>query len=258
MDDGNTTSAGRESGTGHAAGAPAHPSLEEACQALVSTGSYVMTPDAVSQCLGVERGGWAWFARHWDELALDTYAAQTGTRRLRRYGHFSLSRAGDIVVRPHVAFVQPQESNPLYVEVDRHFEPLTDAFVAEPVLTSLIRMLGQVAACLDDADEWNVKVHPFRVMAEADGEGQPTPEGRHRDGVTLVTSLLIDRVNAAGGESTVYDLDGAALMSTTLSRPGALLLGDDRATLHGVSPIRPLDASLPAYRDVLVTTLTPR
>ncbi|MEU5088945.1 2OG-Fe dioxygenase family protein [Streptomyces sp. NPDC021356] len=206
----------------------------------------------------MDEAGWARFAKHWEELAPDPYAAETGTRRLRRYGHFSLSRAGDIVARPNGVFVQPKESNPLYVEVDRHFEPLTAAFEAEPALASLIRMLGQVAACLEDAAEWNVKVHPFRVMAEADGEGQPTPEGRHRDGVTLVTSLLIDRVNATGGESRVYGLDGTEMMTTTLSRPGTLLLGDDRATLHGVSPIRPLDAARPAYRDVLVTTLAPR
>jgi hypothetical protein len=33
-----------------------------------------------------------------------------------------------------------------------------------------------------------------------------------------------------------------------------LLLGDDRRTLHGVSPIRPISGSRPAQRDVLVIT----
>ncbi|MER0449930.1 2OG-Fe dioxygenase family protein [Streptomyces sp. Edi4] len=254
MDEVNTISADREGAGADRARQP----LEEVREALVSSGSCLMTSAAVSRCLGMDDAGWARFAGHWEELGPDPYAAETGTRRLRRYGRFSLSRAGDIAARPNGSFIQPEESNPLYVEVDRHFEPLTAAFEAEPVLASLIRMLGRIASCLDDADEWNVKVHPFRVMAEADGAGQPTPEGRHRDGVTLVTSLLIDRVNATGGESTVYDQDGTELMTTTLSRPGTLLLGDDRATLHGVSPIRPLDASRPGHRDVLVTTLAPR
>lgn len=227
-------------------------------EALVSAGAYVMSPAAVSECLGTDEHGWACFATHWEDLAPDEYAAERGTRRLRRYGHFSLTRTGELTPLPHVAFVQPERSNPLYVDVDRHFEPLTDAFVADPLLTPMLRMLGDVASCLEDPDEWSVKVHPFRVVASADSQGAPTPEGRHRDGVTLVTSLLIGRENATGGESSVYDPDGRELLTTTLSEPGTLLLGDDRATLHGVSPIRPLDAGRPAHRDVLVTTLRAR
>jgi hypothetical protein len=100
-------------------------------------------------------------------------------------------------------------------------------------------------------------VTPFRVLASADSAAQPTPEGRHRDGVTLVTSLLVGRCNATGGESSVYDLNGRGLLTTTLAGPGALLLGDDRRTLHAVSPIRPLDPASPAQRDVLVITFAP-
>jgi hypothetical protein len=118
-------------------------------------------------------------------------------------------------------------------------------------------LLGRLATALDDVSEWSAKVHPFRVLASADGDGQPTPEGQHRDGVTLVTSLLVSRRNATGGESSVFDLDGHRLLTTTLSDPGTLLLGDDRRTLHGVSPIRPLDSAAPAQRDVLVITFSP-
>jgi hypothetical protein len=257
MDEASAAGTGRD-GDGRGAAGRTRESLDEVGEALVSSGSCLMPPAAVARHLGVAEAAWPRFARHWEDLVPDPYAAETGTRRLRRYGHFSLSRTGEIVARPVGSFVQPQESNPLYVAVDRRFEPLTGAFEADPALASLIRMLGRIAACLEEADEWTVKVHPFRVVAEAGGTGQPTPEGRHRDGVTLVTSLLIDRVNAAGGESTVYDPDGTEAMRTTLSRPGTLLLGDDRVTLHEVSPVRPLDAARPARRDVLVTTLAPR
>ncbi|WP_157847652.1 2OG-Fe dioxygenase family protein [Streptomyces violens] len=55
--------------------------------------------------------------------------------------------------------------------------------------------------------------------------------------------------------------DGQPLLEATLGGPGDLLLGDDRRTLHGVSPIRTLDGHQPARRgrpgDVLVTTLVP-
>ena len=79
----------------------------------------------------------------------------------------------------------------------------------------------------------------------------------HRDGVTLVTSLLIGRRNALAGESTVTDMAGRPVLATTLEEPGTLLVGDDRRTLHGVSPIRPRDSSQPAQRDVLVVTFAP-
>ncbi|MEU9484728.1 2OG-Fe dioxygenase family protein [Streptomyces decoyicus] len=91
----------------------------------------------------------------------------------------------------------------------------------------------------------------------AGGEGRPTPEGRHRDGVTLVSWLLVSRNNASGGRSTALAPDGPELLSATLDEPASLLLSDDRRTLHAVSPIRPLDPSRHAHRDVLVTTLAP-
>ena len=117
---------------------------------------------------------------------------------------------------------------------------MTDAFAKDPLLERILRLLGRLATALDDASEWSAKVTPFRVLATTDDAGQPTPEGMHRDGVTLVTSLLIGRHNATGGESTVADMAGRQLLATTLCEPGTLLLGDDRRTLHGVSPVRSL------------------
>ena len=121
------------------------------------------------------------------------------------------------------------------------------------MLHRLIGLLARVSGALDDVADWNVKVHPFRIRSTDEG-GHPTPEGMHRDGVTLVSSLLVGRRNAIGGQSTVCDLDGRELLATTLAEPGTPMLGDDRRTLHGVSPIRPIDGSGPAQRDVLVIT----
>ncbi|NWF29033.1 2OG-Fe dioxygenase family protein [Streptomyces sp. PKU-EA00015] len=236
------------------------PAVDDARAALASTGVCFMPPETVLASLGADgprRPEWAAFAAHWEDLAEDPYAAQRGTRRLRRYGHFAWDSAtGCVRMLPHEVFVQPDHTNPLYDAVDRHFEPLTRAFADDPVLRSLLGLLGRMARALDGAGEWSVKVHPFRVVATADGAGEPTPEGRHRDGVTLVSSLLVARNNVSGGESTVFTPEGRQLLSTTLRDPGSLLLNDDRATLHGVSAVRPVDPARPAHRDVLVTTFT--
>jgi hypothetical protein len=228
-----------------------------AVQQLVTTGVALMGSFGVTRSLGVDRDEWTRFARHWDDLAPDPYAAELGIQRLRRYGRY-LVRGGVPRPMPNEAFVQPENSNPLYIGRDRHFERLTDAFADDPLLHGLLHVLCRAADALDDVAEWNVKVHPFRIEAPAHGDGRPTPEGLHRDGVTLVSSLLVGRRNALGGESTVCDLTGRTLLTTTLEEPGTLLLGDDRRTQHGVSPIRPIEGSGPAVRDVLVITFGAR
>ncbi|OBF15830.1 hypothetical protein A5725_02895 [Mycobacterium kubicae] len=224
---------------------------------LSTTGLYLMQPIDLMRSLDLDdnadHNAWTEFSRHWDELAPDPYAAELGIQRLRRYGHYSC-REGIFQRVANQSFVQPQDSNPLYIGRDRQFEPLTDTFADEPLLHRWLKLLGRLADTLDEVEEWTVKVHPFRVLSSADGEGLPTPEGLHRDGVTLVTSLLIDRRNATGGESLVCDLNGRRLLTTTLAEPGTCMLGDDRRTMHGVSPLRPIDPALPAVRDVLVIT----
>lgn len=231
---------------------------EQIAQQLTHVGTCLMPPAEVNACLGIEACAWTRFSAHWEDLAPDPYAAELGTTRLRRYGHFRFNPAsGEFKLMPHETFVQPEDSNPLYVATDRRFEPLTDAFAKDPLLEEILKLLGQLATALDDKPEWSAKVTPFRVLASSEDAGQPTPEGMHRDGVTLVTSLLIGRSNAMGGESTVTDLEGRQLLTTTLHETGTLLLGDDRRTLHGVSPIRPRDPAQPAQRDVLVITFAP-
>ncbi|MBF6469712.1 2OG-Fe dioxygenase family protein [Nocardia beijingensis] len=229
-----------------------------ASDALVADGVHLLPADVTTASLELEPADWERFRRHWEDLHPDVYADARGARRLRRYGRFSLTGpAGRIGLLSSDSFVQPEESNPLYIGVDRTFEPLTDAFVTDPVFVAVLRLLARLATALDAPARWSAKVHPFRVIASADAHGLPTPEGRHRDGVTLVSSLLVGRQNAWGGASSVFDPSGRRLLRTTLDRPGTLLLGDDRRTLHSVSPVRPMDRCRPAYRDVLVVTFAP-
>ncbi|OBR98610.1 hypothetical protein A9W98_34520 [Mycobacterium gordonae] len=218
---------------------------------LTTSGVAVLHSFDLTRTLGMHREDWVRFGRHWDDLAPDPYAAELGIQRLRRYGRFAVGTQ----VRPLPAeeFVQPERSNPLYIGRNRVFEPLTTAFAEDPLLHELLYVLSRLAAVLDEAPQWDVKVHPFRTQSTG-GNGHPTPEGMHRDGVMVVSSLLIGRRNALGGESTVCDADGRQLLATTLDEPGTLLVNDDRRTLHGVSPIRPIDGSGPAQRDVLVIT----
>jgi hypothetical protein len=230
--------------------------VDDARTALASTGAHVIPAAVVRQRLQSDHAQWARFAAHWEDLRPDKYAAASGTCRMRRYGQFVLARDGARRLLPPAAFRQPTNTNRLFPDAGRDFDPLTDAFVADPVLDALLALLSEIAAGIEDAPQWNVHVHPFRVVASTDSPGDATPEGRHQDGVTLVSSLLVARRNAAGGRSSVFDPHGREVLTTTLSEPGTLLVGNDRRTWHSVSPIRPVDMDAPAYRDVLVVTLT--
>lgn len=230
--------------------------VDDVRSALASVGAHVMPAAVVWQRLQADHARWARFAAHWEDLGPDKYAAEAGTRRMRRYGRFVLARDGTRCLQPHAEFEQPTNTNRLFPVAGRDFDPLTDAFVADPVLDGLLPLLSEIAATLEEATQWSVHVHPFRVVGSTDSQGDATPEGRHQDGVTLVSSLLVARQNAAGGQSSVFDPDGQEVLTTTLSEPGTLLVGDDRRTWHSVSPIRPVHVGAPAYRDVLVVTLT--
>jgi hypothetical protein len=229
--------------------------VPDARTALASTGAHVVPAAVLRHHLRAHHSQWTRFAAHWEDLRLDQYAARSGTRRMRRYGRFLLARDGTRHLQPHATFRQPASTNRLFPNAGRDFEPLTDAFVADLVLDALLSLLSQIAAGIEDAPRWLAHVHPFRVLGSTDSQGDATPEGRHQDGVTLVSSLLVARRNATGGTSSVYDANGREVLTTTLSEPGTLLVGDDRHTWHSVSPIRPIATDAPALRDVLVVTL---
>ncbi|MCX5384378.1 2OG-Fe dioxygenase family protein [Streptomyces sp. NBC_00083] len=237
--------------------AVAHPVAVAAVNALTGAGGHLMPAAELSSLVGVDATDWARFAAHWDELTLDTHMADGGTYRFRRYGQFELDpAAGALTLLPHAPYRQESEINPLNGGVERVFDPLTDAFAGDALLRSVLVELGRVFTAVDGTAAWNVKLHPYRISASAGQTGQPAPEGRHRDGVTFITSLMIGRTNVTGGESGVYTDEGEHLLTTTLSEPGDLLLGDDRRTLHSVTPVRPVDAGLAAHRDVLVIAYT--
>ena len=70
---------------------------EHVAEQLAQVGTCLRDPAELNACLGVDASTWTRFAAHWDDLAPDRYAAELGTRRLRRYGHFLFSPADGVV-----------------------------------------------------------------------------------------------------------------------------------------------------------------
>lgn len=203
---------------------------------------------------GTSDAEWRAFAHCWNRLTRDNYMADHGRYRYRRYGRFEYRADRDSLrLLPHQPYSQPLSVNPLNGGIQRYFDPLEDVFVASPVLQRLLRTMAKIYAAADGyASNWRIRLHPYRILAATEAPGRPTPEGLHRDGVTYIASMLVNRHNLTGGETRVTDTEGGILSSVTLAEPMDLLLSDDETTLHEVSEIHPLDDQGPAYRDVLV------
>ena len=149
---------------------------------------------------------------------------------------------------PHRAHWQPVEYNALHGGIERWFEPLPPAMVADPQWAQLLQALAGVAAGLHPATRWFAEAHVFRIDT-TDGIGRPTPEGAHRDGVDLVAVFLVARQAVKGGETRVFDVRGPQGVRFTLAEPWSVLLLDDARVIHESTPIQPLEPGGAAHRE---------
>ncbi len=224
---------------------------------LARTGWAVLDAAALAQRVCLPPTHFDAWAPLWHDLPPDPHLRDGGRYRRRRHGCFTVQGDGVQPV-PHRAHWQPVEYNALHGGIERWFEPLSPALTADPGFAALLAGLARVAdgmrpPATEATAMWFVEAHPFRIDT-TDGIGRPTPEGAHRDGVDLVAVLLVDRHNVKGGETRVFDAQGPQGVRFTLREPFSVLLLDDERVIHESTPIQPVDASAPAWRDTLVLT----
>ena len=188
----------------------------------------------------------------WDDLPPDRYLRDGGHYRRRRHSCFVVQ--GDKVARvAQRAHWQPVEYNALHGGIERWFDPMDPAWVAQPLWQTLLARLGERASALRGAQPWFVEAHPFRIDT-AGGIGRPTPEGAHRDGVDLVAVILAARQGVKGGETRVFEAAGPHGIRFTMTQPWTALLLDDARVIHETTPIQPLPGDAAGHRDTLVLT----
>ncbi len=200
---------------------------------------------------------WDQFAASWDHLGLDRYMADGGRYRRRRHAVFSVGRAG-IERKPHQPHYQSRDYNALNGGIERWFTPVEDQIADHPVLLSILSVCHRLFDALTPPggrpEAWHVEIHQFRIEPDPGQDGQPTPEGLHRDGVDWVLVLLVSRENIGSGVTSIHDLQRRELGSFTLGHPLDAAFVDDGRVYHGVTAIRAIDPARPAHRDVLVVT----
>lgn len=201
---------------------------------------------------------WDSFASSWNRLGMDLYMADGGRYRRRRYAAFTLTDI-KIVRKKHQPHYQSRDYNALNGGIQRWFDLVEKTISTHPVMQAVLTLTSRLARDLTPADRqpdaWHAEVHQFRIEAQEEISGCPTPEGLHRDGVDWVLVMMVCRKNVVSGDTTIHDLAGHEIGSFTLSAPMDAAFVDDNQVCHGVTPIQPMDPKEPAFRDVLVVTL---
>ncbi len=231
--------------------------FEQVRQSVAESGfAFVRSPD-MAPLLSLDLAEAHEFAASWGDLAEDRYMADGGRYRRRRHATFDVSSHG-AQRRPHQPHYQGKDFNTLNGGVERWFEPMRDAAVAHPAMQAVLATCRSLFDALTPEAQrpaaWFTEVHQFRIQASAEGAGQPTPEGAHRDGVDWVLVMLLARDNIASGVTTISDLEHRPLGSFTLTEPLDAAIVNDARVYHGVTAVTPLDPTRPAHRDVLVVT----
>lgn len=198
---------------------------------------------------------WDTFAASWNDLPVDSYLARLGRDRRRRHAVCRAEAGGSIAVQPRQPHYQSARHNPLQGDIQRWFAPVATATLDSASLRAVLGFAREFCERLAGRQrDWRVEIHQFRIEARPGQEGQPTPEGMHRDGVDFVLVLMIDRHNIASGVTTIHAPDHREVGRFILTSPLDAALVDDARVFHGVTAVTPLDPDRPAHRDVLVVT----
>jgi hypothetical protein len=217
---------------------------------LSDRGYAILSREGLCELVGTPAAALEALRSTWGDLPPDSYLRDGGRYRSRRHSCFVVESTAITPVPPR-AHWQPVEYNALHGGLERWFEPMTPAIVAQPVWQRLLLGLAACCSAVKGAQPWYVEAHQFRIDT-TDGIGRPTPEGAHRDGVDFVAVLLIGREGIKGGETRVFEAAGPHGIRFTLTEPWSVLLLDDERVIHESTPIQPL-ANL-GYRDTLVLT----
>lgn len=200
---------------------------------------------------------WEEFQNSWNRLEEDQHMKDGGKYRFRRHGVYSAEPSSSIKLEPRQPHYQSLDYNMLNGGIARDFAPIEPSIADCKILMTALELCRQMFSSIAPFYGWHIEVHQFRIIA-TDSQALPTPEGIHRDGVSFVFMMLVNRKNVLNGETSIYSRDRKELARHTLTTPFDAAIVNDERTLHGVTPITAENPYEQGYRDVLVITFNKR
>ena len=204
---------------------------------------------------------WRNFAGSWADLSVDTFMADGGSYRQRRY---SVLRCFEPSAPVEVLSAMPLYQAPTYNTLNggtlRDYPVIPDS-VLDSECFHLVLSHALEVFTRREAEEgqsscrWFIEVDQFRITASQSQAGLPTPEGIHHDGGDGIVMMLIDRHHVDGGQTTLYDMEKNPLFTRTLETAGESFFVSDRHMLHGVTPVTPKPGAVAGTRDLMVIAM---
>jgi len=189
--------------------------------------------------------------------------------RKRLIAKFTLSEQNnsnlEIIRQPIEYFLQNPSSNINDFKLSttkRYFKELNE----ELVTSNLKKLLQGAYFALDKSITRRVKfieviVHHTIVYAFDNCDNSNAPEGIHQDGTPyIVSAFVVDKVNASGGVSYLYQGAQHEKFLELNLKPGQGIFQPDLNTQlwHSVSPIKAIDKSKTAYRSTIGLDILPK
>jgi hypothetical protein len=214
--------------------------------------------DALAKLQFCQPEEWQRFVDSWDRLVQDKYMQDGGSYRYRRYSALKyIAKDQKLILKPHSFYMQSKYVNKLNGGIKRFFDPVETDMLNNPFLNNLLQWLIQNLEKIRNYKiDWDIRLHPYRILANEKAVGQPTPEELHRDGVDFVMTLMIKRNNIKGGETIITNNDRKIISKMMLQEPMDMLIADDRKTMHEVTAITRENLVMQGHRDVLVVAFT--
>ena len=233
--------------------------IEDLCRQIARMDHCVLPGETVTRLLRQRAENalldWDAFRNSWSHLPLDSFMADGGRYRRRRHATLSASPSSSTFrIEAHQPHHQSLKYNALNGGVARHFAPIDGSVLRGNSMKSLVTLGCELFGRLSPYSAWYIELHQFRIEVNGSDVAKPTPEGTHRDGVSFVMMVMLNRTNVGEGTTTIYDLEGARLHEFTLTTPLEMAITNDERVLHGVTPIVQLDPDRPGHRDILVIT----
>ena len=212
------------------------------------------------------------FPKHWSHLGDDPVYPFRKTSQMRVLFEKKIQR------QPHAPFKLSYGDNAELGNMERWFPEASCDFATDTVTLSIVRLMRSLLKQFQDDSRPKISgLHQFRVISGVEGgpdhtqKDSPTPEGVHQDGAELVIVIFIgsENLDCRAGESRVYNMKQPAgilkgveseiqaacetrLCEHTMRIPFEAIILNDRRVKHDNLPLKALDGSKEARRDVLV------